>query len=113
MVTQIKGKTVVLIVKEQIGVDQFGVPVMYDHRTSVDNVLISPASDTDMVETLNLTGKRAVYTLHIPKGDDHVWSDTEVEFYNERWHTIGDPTVYQEEMLPLDWKGYIRVERFD
>lgn len=109
----INGKTVKLHVLTEVGTDPFGAKIYNTEIVNVDNVLISPTSDSDAVEELNLYGKRSVYTLHIPKGDNHKWTDTKVEFFGETWRTFGNLVLYQEELCPLSWKGQIKVERFD
>lgn len=78
--TMIKGITVILVDKISDGVDPFGTPIYRDSEIPVDNVLVTPSTTDDMVNQLNLTGKKAVYTLAIPKGDEHDWEDKEVRF---------------------------------
>lgn len=106
----IKGITVSLIVQTQTSTDDFGAPVYTETSVSVDNVLVSPSSDTEVLETVNLYGKKAIYTLAIPKGDSHNWENTFVEFFGERWRTIGKPTKGIEDMIPLKWNMKVRVE---
>jgi len=62
----IKGITVTLINKKEVGRDPFNRPIYEDVEIEVDNVLVSPVSTEDIVHTLELTGKKAVYTLAIP-----------------------------------------------
>ena len=51
-----------------------------------------------MINRLTLTGKKAVYTLAIPKGDTNIWEDQEVIFFNERWRVFGIPLQGIEEL---------------
>lgn len=111
--TVIKGRTVELFERIPAGVDPFGYEVFAEVSTLVSNVLIQPTSDSDAINDLNLYGKKSTYALHIPKGDTHKWTDTKVCFFGHTWRTFGDVTEYQEELLPLDWKGYIKVERYE
>lgn len=109
----IKGTTVILKEKTQIGIDEFGSPIYeYTHRL-VENVLIAPASADDIVSTNDLTGKKAVYTLAIPKGDSHEWEDQIVEFFGKEWHTFGIPLEGIEDNIPLDWNKKVMVERYE
>ena len=72
---------------------------------------MSPLSDEEKVSTLNLTGRRAVYQLGIPKGDTHNWeAGTMVEFFGQRWRIIGEPTLGIEGMIPLLWNKKVKVE---
>ena len=109
---KIKGITITLINKVEIGKDPFGKPIYEDAEILVDNVLVSPTSSDDIVNQLNLTGKKAVYTLAIPKGDTNVWEDKEVRFFGERWRVFGFVTQGIEELIPLDWNKKVMVERY-
>lgn len=107
----IKGITVQLSQFVDSGVtDDFGVPVMSETVVPVENVLVCPASDTEVLETVNLYGKKAIYTLCIPKGDTHDWENTFVTFFGEQWRTIGKPLEYIDDLIPLDWNMKVRVE---
>lgn len=111
--TMIKGITVVLVDKISDGVDPFGAPIYRDVEIPVDNVLVSPSTTDDMVNQLNLTGKKAVYTLAIPKGDKHDWEDKEVRFFGQTWRTFGFVTQGIEHLIPLDWNKKVMVERYE
>lgn len=110
---RIKGITVTLISKKQIDTDPFGEPIFEDDEVSVENVLVSPTSTDDVVNTMNLTGRKAVYTLAIPKGDTNVWENQEVRFFGERWRVFGIPLQGIEELIPLDWNKKVMVERYE
>ena len=109
---KIKGITVTLINKIETGKDPFGKPIYEDAEILVDNVLVSPTSSDDIVNQLNLTGKKAVYTLAIPKGDTNTWEDQEVRFFGKRWRVFGIPLEGIEELIPLDWNKKVMVERY-
>lgn len=111
--TMIKGITVILVNKISDGVDPFGTPIYRDAEIPVDNVLVTPSTTDDMVNQLNLTGKKAVYTLAIPKGDEHDWEDKEVIFFGQRWRTFGFVTQGIEHLIPLDWNKKVMVERYE
>ena len=86
-----RGITVTLTVRTQTGTDSLGAPVYEETTVSVKNVLVAPVSSEDLLETMNLYGKKAVYTLGIPKGDAHDWTDTTVSFFGQVFHTVGYP----------------------
>lgn len=111
--TMIKGITVTLINKKEVGRDPFDAPIYEDVEIDVDDVLVSPTSTDDIVNNLELTGKKAVYTLAIPKGDDNNWEDAEVFFFGERWHSFGFVTQGIEHLIPLDWNKKVMVERYE
>ncbi len=110
---RIKGITVTLINKQEVGKDPFGAPIYKDVPIEVENVLVSPTSTDDIVNQLDLTGKKAVYTLAIPKGNTNHWKDVEVFFFGKRWRTFGIPTEGIEHLIPLDWNKKVMVERYE
>ncbi len=110
---KIKGITVTLIDKKVIGKDPFGKAIKEDVEIEVENVLISPVNSTDIINELNLEGKKAIYKLAIPKGDENIWENREVLFFGKKWRTIGLPIQGIEELIPLDWNKQIMVERYE
>lgn len=110
---RIKGITVTLITNQEVGKDPFGQPILEDVEIEVDNVLVSPTSTDDIVNQLNIDGKKAVYTLAIPKDDDNNWEDAEVLFFGKRWRTFGIPIQGIDHLIPLDWNKKVMVERYD
>lgn len=109
----IKGITITLIDKEQTGTDPFNKPIYEDVEVEIENVLVSPTSSEEILTTQNLTGRTAVYTLAIPKGDTHDWENKEVEFFGHRWRTFGIPLEGIEAMIPLAWNKKVTVERYE
>ena len=109
----IQGITINLYSETQTGTDAFNRPIMSQTKVAVDNVLIEPLSESEILDTLNLTGRRAIYRLCLPKGDSNDWTDKEVEFYGKRWRTIGDTMEWIESMVPLAWNKKVRVERIN
>ncbi|HFH7148823.1 TPA: hypothetical protein ACGMMO_001614, partial [Streptococcus agalactiae] len=100
---KLRGITITLIDKVTIDIDPFGNPIKKDKEISVDNVLVSPSTSDDITSQLSLSGKKAVYTLAIPKGDKHDWEDKEVRFFDKKWRTVGLALEGIEELIPLEW----------
>lgn len=109
----IKGITVTLIDKVETSKDPFGNSVFEDKPIEVKNVLVAPTSSDDVVNQLSLTGRKAVYTLGIPKNDDHDWENKEVTFFGQRWRTFGIPLEGIDSLIPLDWNKKVMVERYE
>lgn len=110
----LKGQKVLLYEKVDTGMDDdFGRPIFDYIPTEVDNVLISPTSDDEIFNDIQIYGKASVYTLSIPKHDEHEWEDTMVEFFGKTWDTFGPLIKYQEELVPGQWNAKIRVRRRD
>lgn len=95
----IKGITVTLYEKEKINEDPFGKLIYKETPTKVENVLVASTNTQEVLDALNLTGKKAVYTIAIPKGDKHTWKDNKVEFFwrnleSNRISAAGNRTKY-------------------
>lgn len=78
----------------------------------VDNVLVAPTTSDDIISTTDLEGCKAVYTLAIPKGDNHNWENAIVEFWGQRWKVFGIPLEGIEANIPLAWNKKVTVERY-
>ena len=109
----IRGITVLLYQKTQIGVDGFNRPIYEEIPVSVENILVAPVTSDDIVNNLDLTGKKVVYNLGIPKGDTHDWRDKKVSFFDENFRTIGAPTQGIDDLIPGAWNKQIKVERYE
>lgn len=109
---KIKGITVQLHIKTSTTVDDFGAPILVDSIVDVDDVLVEPITAEDSANILALYGKHAAYTLAIPKGDNHTWEDTEIEFFGQKFRTFGFAVEGIEENIPLRWNKKIKVERY-
>lgn len=109
----IKGITVKLYEEEKVGYDGFGQPIFEETPIDVGNVLVTPTSSEDLITEQNLYGKTSVYTLAIPKGDQHDWKNKKVEFFGQVFRTFDDPVKGIEHLIPLDWNTKVKVERYE
>ena len=110
MASLIKGITVIVHEKTVTGEDAFKNPTYEETPVAVENVLVTPLSTDDIIAELQLSGKKAVYELSIPKEDTHNWEDRTVEFFGQKWKTFGFCLRLITENVPLDWDRKIRVE---
>ncbi len=111
----IKGITISLKEKVQTGTDEFNHPVYSVTYTDVDNVLVGEPSTDEVTDTMNLYGKKVSYVLGIPKGDTHIWKDTEVilpDPFAGTYRTIGEPIAGIESLIPLSWNKKVRLEKY-
>lgn len=76
-------------------------------------MLVGEPSAEDVVNEINLSGKRIAYVLAIPKGDTHTWENTEVEFWGMTFKTVGIPTQGIDDNIPLQWNKKVKVERYE
>lgn len=109
----IKGEPITLYVQTESGRDEFNRPTYTETPVIVNNVLIGSPSTEEVLNTLNLTGRKARYKLGIPKGDTHDWEDKTVEFYGNKYRTIAFPVTGNLKHIPLDWGQNILVERYE
>ena len=110
---KIKGIKVTLINREEVGKDPIGEPIYEDVSIDVENVLVAPTNSDDIVNNHELYGKKAVYTLAIPKDDENDWKDAKVKFFGKTWRTFGMPLEGIEALIPLDWNKKVMVERYE
>lgn len=109
---RLHGITIQLYKRTVTGKDAFNRPTYTETAVDVHNVLVGEPSTSEIVDTLNFTGKKLAYTLGIPKGDVNDWTDVTVGFFGEKFRTIGEPTQGIEAMIPLEWNKKVRVERY-
>ena len=98
-----RGITIELLTKTQVGTDAFNHPLYSERPVKIKNVLVAPISDTEVLDIINLTGRRAVYQLAIPKGDTHEWENQKVRFFGKTWRIIGKPTKGIDHLIPGQW----------
>lgn len=109
-----KGITITLFDRTQTDVDELNTPVYSETPVSVDNVLVAPVNSTEVLDAYNLTGRKAVYQLAIPKGDEHGWTaGKKVSFFGEDWRIIELPQEGIESLIPLQWNKKVMVERYE
>lgn len=111
--SRLHGIDVTLYEQTVTGSDEFGADVYAETPVTVQNVIVGQPSEQDIINELRLSGKRAVYTLGIPKGDTHDWKDKKVSFFDETFKTFGYPIQGIEDMVPLEWNKKVMVERYE
>lgn len=108
------GITVTLYDRTETGRDALNHPIYSETVTTVNNVLVAPMSDEEVLQTYTLTGRKAVYQMGIPKGDTNQWTaGKKVSFFGEDWRIIGLPQEGIEHLIPLSWNKKVRVERYE
>lgn len=110
--TGLKGSDVQLTVKKQTGTDAANRPIYSETLVTVKDVLIGIPEADEIVNELNLSGKKLAYVLGIPKGDDHIWTDTFVTFFGCKFRTIGIPLTAEQANIPLRWGSKVKVEYY-
>lgn len=110
---RLRGITVELEVLTPDGKDEANRQQYTSEFVAVENVLVGIPKEQEILDTLNLSGRKAVYTLGIPKGDTHNWTDKKVRFWGQTYRTIGHPVTGIPELIPLDWGQNVRVEIYE
>lgn len=109
----LKGIDVTLYTKRRTGEDDFGAPLYEETPEVVRNVLIGEPETTDIISEQQLYGRQLAYTLAVPKGDAHDWTNVIVEFFGRKFRTYGAVTEGIEGMIPLSWNRKVKVERYE
>lgn len=109
----IKGETVILLEKTEIGIDPFDRPIYNEVEVPVDNVLIGSPTFDAAISELNVTGKKLAFTLGIPKGDKHDWIDAHVIIRGQMFKTYGFPLTQTETNVPGPWNMQVKVEYYE
>lgn len=108
-----RGITVMLRTEVENGRDELNRTIYTPAEIQVDNVLVGNPSEQEITDVLNLTGRKVVYILGIPKGDANDWIDKEVTFFGETFRTIGAPIQGIDAMIPMEWNRKVRCERIN
>ena len=109
----LKGITVTLYQKTLIGHDAFNQDVYEETPVEVDDVLVAPTLSQENLDIVDLYGKKAVYTLAIPKGDEHDWVDKKISFFGKVFHSFGIPLEGIDCDIPLKWNKKVTVELYE
>lgn len=99
--------------RTQTGTDAFNAPIYAETPVQVKNVLVTPMSDKDVIDALELYGKRAEYELSLPKKDRHEWKDCRVDFFGQSFRVFGLGREWIEENVPLSWNKKVLVEKYE
>ena len=113
VLSEIQSEEVKALFFSMFSLDSYEVDDFITYR-GINTVMLEEAleSGEEVLETLNLTGRKAVYQLGIPKGDGHDWEGKRVAFFDQSWRVIGIPLEGQEELIPLGWNKKVKVERY-
>ena len=109
----IRGETVVLLTETVTGHDAFNAPIVETVEATVENVLVTPVDNGEIVSDRQLEGRRIIYELCIPKGDTHVWENKTVRIRGVEYKTFGTAKEYIEANVPLLWNKQIRCGRYE
>ena len=107
------GITVTLYEVTETGKNAFNEPTYKETPVNVENVLVAPTSANEITDAMNLYGRKAVYTMAIPKGDTHEWENRKVSFFGQDFRVFGIPTEGIEHLIPLGWNKKVTVERYE
>ena len=109
----LKGITVTLHTEAESGKDELNRTIYTPSEVEVENVLVGSPSEQEITDVLNLTGRKCIYVLGIPKGDTNDWTDKEVTFFGETFRTIGSPVQGIDAMIPMEWNRKVRCEKIN
>ncbi len=105
-----KGIDIVLYERTETGLDAFNCPGYTETPVTVENVLVGLPTANEQVDAMDLYGKKAVYTLGLPKGDTHKWeAGQHVEFFGGTYEIFGDVIQGIEALVPTLWHKKVMV----
>ena len=108
----LKTLTIQLSVKQLTGSDPFGMKTETEELVDIPGCLVGMPSSDEIVQAMEMYGKKIAYVVGVPKGDTHEWTDTDVVIAGERYRTIGYPETGIQENIPLAWGKNVKVERY-
>ncbi len=108
-----RGITVTLYEKTETGTDSLGNLIYTEVPIAVNDVLVGEPTTEEVTSSISLYGKKAVYTLGIPKGDTHSWENARVDFFGQSFRAFGHVTQGIEAMIPLRWNKKVHVACYD
>ena len=110
----IRGVTVQLLTRTKTGTDAFGVDTYTETPVNVANVLVGQPTADDLPASIDLTKRKAIYILGIPKGDTHDWENCRVILpapFAGTYQAIKIPTAGIPANVPTPWNMKVTVER--
>jgi len=107
----LEGETVVVIQRAEVGRGAGNTPIYTTVEETVDNVLISPASTDDVIESNRPDGTELVWNLDFPKTFTGPLRGCRVRVRGEEFHVVGDPRPYLPTLTPGQWNRPVKVER--
>ncbi len=107
-----KGMTIQYVKKTIGSYDEFNNPIYTEELVDVADCLVGQPTTDEITSTIALYGKTIAYSVGIPKGDTHDWTDAEVVIFGDRYRTIGYPQTGIQANIPLRWGQTIKVERY-
>ena len=113
---KLHGITIQLCTRHEAGIDGFNRPIYEEIPVNVDNVLVGQPTATEILEIQNITGKKIVYWLGIPKGDTNQWENAKVILpapFSGTFKTVSFPQTGIQDLIPLQWGKNIAVERYE
>lgn len=80
---------------------------------TIHNVLVGQPTTTGTADASDDGGTLRGYTLAIPKGDTHDWTNRLVSFFGGTFRTVGYPLQGIEALMPLDWHKQVNVQQIN
>ena len=93
--------------------DAGNAPIMTESQTDVENVLVAPGPRSDVIESNRPDGVNVVYSLYFPKTFIGSLRGTQIKVRGTKFHTIGDPQPYPDDLTPTPWNRPVEVEGRD
>lgn len=109
----IRGETVSVEVRSEVGRDSMNASVYESRMEEVRDVVVAPGSSADIGGSTRPDGDSARLTLHFPKDFDRPMRGLRVDVRGEAYVVVGDPKPYTPENVPGRWWYPVEVVRCD
>lgn len=103
------GEPVTIRRKITIGTDDFGAELVDYQGETIDNVIIAPATSSDLSDDLRPNGVKIMYTVHIPREYTESLKDTEFLIGGQWLRSVGDPQPYRDYVFKMPWNRGVSV----
>ncbi|WP_195393510.1 hypothetical protein [Actinomyces urogenitalis] len=106
-----RGESVTILTRSEQGRDELNAPVMtWVVEAVVDDVLVAPATTTDLTGAIRPDGTRADLTLHMPKTYTGPLRGRRVRVRGGLFEVVGDPQHYEIANTPGRWNRPVDVK---
>lgn len=109
----LRGVPVQLREKVNNGTDSIGEPIYtYNPVVTIGNILIAPATITEIQDALQLHGKKIVYNIAIPKVDNHNWEGAIVTYNGNDYICVNIQSGI-DYLVPTQWHKKGQLIRYE
>lgn len=107
------GETVIVEEFGEAVKDPYGKPIHTVFESEVSNVLVSPGTTGDVIESNRTDGVKVAYTLYFPNPYTGSLEGKRVNVRGEWFNVVGSPRPYNPVTTPTAWNMVVEVVKVD